>query len=234
MLDDCLKAVFDSSRTYGLFTSYFSEEFYRHAASFYKNNVFGRDRYAYAVCGVTRVLEDVEISQRNHPPYRDMQRFLEQDFCNVPGDNEDAQIIDKFKSYFTARIQFQLWQKIADGSLKILSISDDNAKVSCPEWYKKSGFGYVIQSYSGKLEIVFKTLVSGQIRLNLLGIDVRDSENKHIPYWIDYTALTVNGETIFDTLTPAWHNKPYRHIIDVNAGEEIKLQVEWLPHRSDT
>ena len=94
----------------------------------------------------------------------------------------------------------------------------------------------VIQSYAGELKIVAKVSVPGQIRLGLLGLDVRqpDDKKKRVPYWIDYTKLTVNGQMIFDTLTPVWHNKPYRHTMDVEANEEITIEVEWLPHRSDT
>ena len=94
----------------------------------------------------------------------------------------------------------------------------------------------MIQSYVGKLKIVAKAVVDGQIRLELLGLDIRDKDDKtkRVRYWIDYTALTVNGKTIFDKLTPAWHNRPYRHNIDAKAGKEITIEVDWLPHRSDT
>ena len=162
-----------------------------------------------------------------------MQRFLEQDFCLIPTvDNEDARIIKKFSRYFTARIDIKLVAEAGD--FQIVSVSDDKAKVSKPGWFQKDGIGYVIQSYSGNVELIAKAAASGKVQLRLLGMDVRDDNSKHIPYWIDYTALTVNGEKIFDTLTPAWHNKPYRHTIDVKADEEITIAVEWLPHRSDT
>ena len=85
------------------------------------------------------------------------------------------------------------------------------------------------------MEFIAKSVADGQIKLKLMGIDVRTPEDnsKRIPYWIDYTKLTVNGKVVFDKLTPAWHDKAFSHNIDVKAGEEIKIQVEWLPHRSD-
>ncbi|MBQ3443953.1 MAG: hypothetical protein IJG33_12005, partial [Selenomonadaceae bacterium] len=70
--DTCLKAVFESSRTFGLFTSYFDEELYHYAASYYDTHVFARNRPLCAIVGFTRVLEDVEISQRNRSQYQDM------------------------------------------------------------------------------------------------------------------------------------------------------------------
>lgn len=230
----CLKAMFESSKTYGLFTAYFDEELYRYAATYYDTHNFARERPMYAICGVARVLEDVEISQRNHPPYQDMKRFLEQDFSRIPYvDNE--QIVNKFKGYFTARIDIQLQPK-SKGDFQILSTSDDKATVWKPDWFNKDGIGYQIQSYVGKLEIVAKATIDGQIRLLLRGVDIRRREDtsKRVPYWVDYTKFIVNGKVIFDKLTPAWHDKPYNYNMDAKASDEIKIQVEWLPHRSDT
>ena len=227
----CLKALFESSKTYGLFTSYFDEELYHYAASYYDTHNFGRDRLMYAIVGIAKVLEDVEISQRNYPQYQDMKRFLDQDFATI---HEDEQILLKFKNYFTARIDVKFMSTAGD--FQILSVSDDKASLQKPDWFQKDGVGYQIQSYSGKLEFVAKTTVDGRIVLDLLGLDIRTPEDrsKRIPYWIDYTKLTVNGKVIFDKLTPAWHDKLYHHIINSKANTEVKIQVEWLPHRSDT
>lgn len=93
----------------------------------------------------------------------------------------------------------------------------------------------MITSYAGELTFIAK-VAAGQLLLSLKGLDVRDKADntKRIPYWIDYTKLTINGEVVLDTVTPAWHDKPYRHYMNVKAGEEITIQIEWLPHRSDT
>ncbi len=187
----------------------------------------------YALTGVTRVLEDVEISQCNHSPYQDVKRFIEQDFYLI---HDDVEIIRKFRYYFTARIDIQFTPKTNAAALQILSVSDNRAGISQPAWFQRGGIGYVITSYAGILKIVAKTFANGKLQVRLLGIDIRNREDKskRIPYWVDYTRLVVNKKTLFDTLTPAWHNKPYRHTIDVKADEEITIQVEWLPHRSDT
>ena len=232
----CLKAIFESSRTYGLFTEYFDEELYQYAASFYDTHPydFSRSRRMYAIVGVTKVLEDVEISQSKHSLYRNVERFLEQDFCKIP-DEYDAKAINKFKNYFTARLDIKLMTEGTD-DFQIVSVSDDKAKLEKPAWLNKNGIGYVIHSYFGNLEIVAKATSSGKCTLKLRGTDTRESEDKskRIPYWIDYTKLILNEQVIFDTLTPAWHDKPYIHNMEVKAGDEIKIQVEWLPHRSDT
>ena len=148
-------------------------------------------------------------------------------------DNIDSQIIDKFNLYFTARVDVKLLS--TTGDFQIIEVSDQRATVWKPKWFQKNGKGYQIQSYAGKLNIIAKATVDGKIRVILKGLDVRapEDDSKRIPYWIDYTKLTVNAKTIFDTLTPVWHDKVYRYNMDVKAGEEIKIQVEWLPHRSD-
>lgn len=225
--------MFESSKTYSLFTAYFDEELYRYASNYYETHVFGRERPMYAIVGVTRVLEDVEISQRNHPLYCDMQRYLEQDFCKIPNAAQD--VVDKCKPYLTGRIDVKLIPK-EQGDFQILSISDDKATIENPNWFQKSGIGYVIQSYVGEMTFVAKAAVDGKITLLLKGMDVRTPEDnsKRIPYWIDYTRFVINGKTIIDTVTPTWHDNGYFYEMDVKAGEEVKIQVEWLPHRSDT
>ena len=147
--------------------------------------------------------------------------------------DEDEQKIQRFAKYFTARVDIKLIPN-TDGDLQILSVSDKKANVAKPDWFNKAGIGYVVTSYAGTLKIVAKAIADGQVQLFLRGIDVRDPKNraKHIPHWIDYTKLTVNWQTILDTLTPVWHDKPYHYNMEVKAGDEIVIQVEWLPHRS--
>lgn len=151
-------------------------------------------------------------------------------------DNINAQIVSGFSRYFTALVDVYLYPKVAGGDFQILCISDNRANAFKATWVKEGDFGYQIQSYSGKLEFIVKATVSGKIHLALLGIWVRSPEDssKFMPYWIDYTTLRVNGERIIAKLTPAWCGKPYQHYMDVKAGDEIRVQVEWLPHMGDT
>ncbi|MBD3878319.1 MAG: glycosyltransferase family 2 protein [Quinella sp. 1Q5] len=143
-------------------------------------------------------------------------------------------IPSNFALFVTARIDIQLLS--TSGDFQLLYVSDKKANVAKPAWLQKNGIGYQIQSYAGKLSINAKATVNGNLRLWLRGIDVRDSKDKskRSPYWIDYTKLVVNDKTIFDTITPAWHDEIYAHNTEVKAGEEIKIQIDWQPHRSDT
>ncbi len=135
------------------------------------------------------------------------------------------------KDYFTARADIQLVTK-QKGEFQIISVLDEKAEIRKPAWFQKNGIGYQIQSYSGRLEFVAKASVDGKINLRLRGLDVRTPEDKtkRIPYWINYTRLIVDEEVIFDEITPAWLEKFYSYNTDIKAGEEIKIQIEWLPH----
>lgn len=149
---------------------------------------------------------------------------------------DDTSLNPKFKNYITARLDVKLRIEKGEVDFKIFSMSDGKAKIIKPTWFQYNGVGYMITSMAGKLEFVAKADKSGQLQLGLKGLDVRqpDDSSKRIPYWIDYTKLTVNGKTIFDTVKSAWHDKPYVHYINVKADEEITVQVEWLPHINNT
>lgn len=103
----CLKAVFESSKTHGLFTTYFEEELFNRLSLYYETPAFKftRLRPMYSAYGVARVIEDVQISQQNQKPYRDMQRFLEQDFCQIndPNSSEYIEIGRKVVQDFISR-----------------------------------------------------------------------------------------------------------------------------------
>lgn len=230
-----LQTAFYSSRTYGLFNTYFDDELYRVAANKYETTNFGRFTHIYPVLGIVKVLEDVNISNRNRSFYQGLKLFLE----STPHEtSEEEKIIDRFKLYLKAKILVQTLQKTAPDAIKIISITDRKAKISKPSGSQKKGLCYMIDSCTGNLEIVAKVSEEGQIIIRLAGPFIPDSNAKEarklIPYWIDYTKLHVNDKTIFDTLTSAWCDKPYTYRTSAKAGEEIKIQVEWQPHRSDT
>ena len=175
-----------------------------------------------------------ELEKKNNTPDLIVPFFFAVIDTDERTHEDDLKRLSKFRP--TARLDIELLPKTVGGKFKILSISDDEADVQKPDWLQRRGVGYKIQSYAGNLEIVTKSTSNGQIRLSLKGLDIRDPQDnsKRIPQWIDYTNLTVNGKRIVGKRTPAWHDKPYNYTLDVKAGEEIKIQIEWLPHREDT
>ena len=159
--------------------------------------------------------------------------FIEQKILPPPPPKVEP-IPNKFKNYLTARLDINLLT--TEGDFKIISSSDDKAKIIQPSFMKEERIGYIVTSLAGSLTLVAKATVDGQLNLKLRGVYVSapDDKSKAVPYWIDYTKLIMNNKTIFNKLTPAWHDKPYVYNMEVKADEEIIIKVEWQPHRSDT
>lgn len=157
-------------------------------------------------------------------------------YDNKKSRESDADILRKFSRYFTAKLEIQLMTTTNKSDFQILSVSDKRAEINTPELLNRNGVGYSIQSYAGKLTVVFKAAVNGRVLLSFKGLFDTDPDDKakKISCRVDYTKLVVNEKIIFDKLTTAWHGNPYNHVMNIKADEEITLEVEWLPHRSDT
>lgn len=149
--------------------------------------------------------------------------------------NYHSKMVNKFQEYVSAKIFVGINKKMDKDTLQILSVSDNKAKITKPEWWQRNGTYHVIDSCTGYLEIVAKAIVEGQLTIILSGPYILnpEDESKHLPYWIYYTMLTVNKNSIINKLTPIWHDKAYTYNMNVNADEEIKIKIEWLPHNSD-
>ena len=225
-----MKLKFETQRAHGLFSSYFDDELYSYAAAYYESR--NSYRQIYVVSGVTEVLEAVEASNRNRSLYQPLQRLATEDFYEP---NDDARIVNKIKPFFTARIFVFMRQRTNPEDFQFLSASDDRANIQRPEYLQTGQIAYTIDSYAGNLKLVFKAAVDAPIRIGLSAPLVHDKEdwNKHVPYWIDYTSFKINGKVIFNAIQPVWRDKSYRHDMKANAGDEITLEMEWLPHRSD-
>ena len=116
-------------------------------------------------------------------------------------------------------------------SLEIIHNSDENSRVSHPKWFtNKDGRGMIIESSSGSLNMKFKVINGGKLKLWLRGIDLRDNENKRIKCLIDFTALKINGETFFDGHNLHWHDDPYLFEKKINDCDIIEINVGWMTY----
>ena len=133
-------------------------------------------------------------------------------------------------NYITGRVDV-FFTNSKPGDLEMLEIKDDFAMVETPKWMiDTSKCGYVIHSTSGKLCVKLRANIAGDLIIFLRGKDVRDDKGNRIPFWLDYTKFTVNGEVVFSDLHSICHDKPYKVIIKAEKGTEIELCVEWQPH----
>lgn len=133
-------------------------------------------------------------------------------------------------NYITGRVDV-FFTNSKPGDLEMFEIKDDFAMVETPKWMiDTSKCGYVIHSTSGKLCVKLRANIAGDLIIFLRGKDVRDDKGNRIPFWLDYTKFTVNGEVVFSDLHSICHDKPYKVIIKAEKGTEIELCVEWQPH----
>ena len=226
--DKYLKRVFDSNSFRSLFCTYFDDEIYRFADKWVTNHNYFPMRECYAVIGLTKVIEDIMVSNGSRNSLvQSLDDFIERDYYSTEIN------IDDLKNYITARIDIKIFGDNPD--LELVSTSDDSMKMHKPEWLQKGGLGYTIESCKGYLSLMFKSSTGGRLTVNLLGRDVRDGKNNRIPYWIHYYDVRYNNEAVFDGIKSAWHDKPLRLESQVKAGEHIMLYVEFssVPHKSN-
>lgn len=135
-------------------------------------------------------------------------------------------------SYITARIDIKnKGKKDSNNDIEITNISDENIKISVPNWFCKNGKGYVLQSKEGYLKIEFVCINSGVLEFALRGKCVIDKNTKQrIPIWIDFQKFSVNNKVIFDNAQSVWHDKPFRYSKKVSDGEKITVKLSWIPY----
>lgn len=113
-------------------------------------------------------------------------------------------------------------------SVEIKKVSDYLANYNYPEWYKnKFGQGLKLESQNHTLDINLKCIGDGELNISLKGLDIRDSHNKRIPIYLNYTKFLVNNSLIFDDTKTVCHDKSFNHKLEVKDKDIIKVHVEW-------
>ena len=224
-----LKKIFDSAYVKGLFTTEFDEYIYHRAARYFPSTKFFPIRHCYSVLTTTKMIECVIESKVSNDSVVGL--FSE---SRVDVAAKDVwEFVDRIRDYFTARIDIEFIGK-NDKPIQEVTVSDDMARVYQPEFLKKND-GYVIASYAGEIDIYVKIKHEGKMNIVLRGLDIRvpDDRSKRIAYWVDYTKLAVNDVDVLEDTFPSWHDKPYRHVLDVKEPGQIHLKVCWKPHQDN-
>ena len=128
------------------------------------------------------------------------------------------------RDLITARIDLSQ----PDGSIELIRVADENAKITSPDWICKGGQGFVIESCQGDLEISFRCTGAEPVSIALRGRSVTDPEGKRIPLFIDYTSAEFDGEEKLAGLTPVCHDVPRK--LTLSDGGIHTLSLVWAPH----
>ena len=119
----------------------------------------------------------------------------------------------------------------ASNDVEVLDISNAAAKVEAPAWMRKNGNGRIITGEKGTLELKLKCKGDGRLVIALRGRNVKSADKHRIPVWVSYTRLVIDEKVIFDTISPAWHDRPMRFAVNVKDGQIVHVQVKWDPKR---
>ena len=132
-------------------------------------------------------------------------------------------------NYFTARVDIKNGPE-AGNDIVLLENSDPDAKVTRPKWFQSKGSGCILEAQKGKVSVTFRCIGSGTLQIALRSRDVRNTQGKRIPFWMDYTSFRVNGEEQLTGVRPIWHDAPMKLERQVQDGEVVTLYLEWAPH----
>ena len=118
--------------------------------------------------------------------------------------------------------------------------SDENAQfeihdywpdtdVSQPAWLNKKGFGYVLTLSRSISLISLRCTSSGLVRITLRGVDLRTKNGRHVPVWVEYKSLQINGLEYLETPTLVNHDQPRNFDIMMHEGDEFAILVTYSP-----
>lgn len=139
---------------------------------------------------------------------------------------------DELKFYNRARIDLKNFGS-ENNKIEITEFNTPNITMEMPNWFKnEEGQGIIIQSEGGSIDLKFKCVNEGHLRISLRGPDIRDKNKVRFPVYIDLTKLTVNDEIIFNDHILVWQEKPYVFEKKVKDSEVIDFHVDWLPFNS--
>lgn len=133
------------------------------------------------------------------------------------------------RSFMEARICVK--NRGVDGNNLIMEkISDADCMVTTPSWFNEAGLGYCIKSIAGKINITFKCVQEGILKIYLQSEYYKGRDEKKIPVWLDYDYFAVNGKAIVSETIATWHDKPFYFEQAVKDGESVTLDISWRPH----
>ncbi|MBP5251058.1 MAG: polysaccharide pyruvyl transferase family protein [Treponema sp.] len=131
------------------------------------------------------------------------------------------------KSYNRARVDIKNCGS-KDNAVTVLNSYADDTSFSQPEWFaNENGHGLVCRGISGRMTFEIKCIGDGELKLWLRGPDVRDSNGKRYPVWINHICLFVNGKSGLPEPKAVWHDEPFIYTQKVVDSEKLLIHTEW-------
>lgn len=221
--------MFFTSHVQHVFESMYDAKVYGYIADEVKTKKYQPLENAYTVLAISKIIQDVMANKSLCGSIVEQLKVLP--FEVAPKDEREYELLKKtyLLNYVTARVDIQ---NVSSDSnrIELMEVSDPDAKVTTPSWFRNNGVGVILESSCGKLDVTFRCIQDGTLNVNLRGRDVRDVNGNRVPFYIDYHVMSVNGEKVFDTVHPVTHDTPFCFRCKVTDGDVIRMSVVWTHH----
>lgn len=132
------------------------------------------------------------------------------------------------KELITARVDITTPLVDANTPQFEVYVDDSDKPLKQAVWMSKYNIqGCVALKDGGSMDILIKVLKDSDIKILLKGIWDKNTNGKIIEHWVKYKVFTINDVEILTEPTEVWHNEPFTHTIDAEAGDEYKVHIEW-------
>ncbi len=226
-LTDIMLGVFRSREIKAHFTDLYGTPGYEKIAQDVQTRKFHPLQNAYAAIAIAWVSREIAIGRNI------LADSLGEGMCSLGSDfrkeAEESQTLrthPAVKNFITARVDL----KLDEGDVEVLEVSDALARVHTPGYMLSGGVGYVIESQKGNMKIRFRCVSGGKLHVNLRSLAVLDENKQRIPYFVDYTGAVLDGKAILAGRRPVSHDVPVKTELPVKPGQELVLEVAWVPH----
>ena len=227
-IEHLLIKVFNSKIFKNEFLKYYSLKAYNKIKTEAESSK--RFKHLYAAVIILKTIDDINGGKifnnkiDNVDIYSWMENFIKLD----PPEKKKSINYEPLSVYAKLRIDL-VNRDTKSNTVEILKSSDSNCDIDYPLWFiTKFGIGVVVESCKGSIDLKFKCVNDGALKLNFRGVDFR-FQNKKIPIYINLKKVVCNNDILLNENKLVWHEDYYSFEKQVKDNEEIIIHAEWEP-----
>ena len=115
-----------------------------------------------------------------------------------------------------------------NNDLTLIDCDDSSSIVFKPDWFKgHDGIGTVVSSSKCDLNLSFRCINDGDLKIDFRAIDFSDRDNNRIPIYIDYHRIEIDGIVIINSSTVLCHDNPLSYTQEVKNGQIVNIKLKW-------
>ena len=130
-------------------------------------------------------------------------------------------------NFYRARIDIKN-SGSAGNDLILVDCDDSSSHIFKPDWFKDyNGIGTVVSSSKGDLNLSFKCINEGNLKIDFRAIDFRGRDDNRVPIYIDYHKIEIDGKSIINGSTVIFHDNPLSYDKPVKNGQIVNIKLKW-------